>query len=225
MAYFKDCLQKFGYGNFAIRWLELMFATLVLVFGGILPLMKIGSTQFDAALPYDGLYNDPGATRYTVFAGAFATATALYVIITALIKFLHHGWHYWFVLILDILNWIFLLCSFAALSAALTTGYQGLRFCRSIGSILNTYTNSTPRPLQSLVSYLQSIQLACDFTYAGIAFGATAWLLWTFSCYQTGRMIFMESDAEDGTVNGQTGDIEERKSSEVRAETVTETPV
>jgi len=201
MAYFNDCLTKFGYGNFFIRWLELIFAVMVLVFGGVLPLEKIDDGSFDSRLPYDGIYNDPAATRFAVFAGAFGTACAGYIILTSLISFLQHGLHYWFVLVLDILNWIFFLSAFASLSSALSRGTQALRFCSSIGGIINTYKDSTPRALQIFLPYLQDVQLACNYTYAGIAFGVCAWLLWTFSIWQSGRMLWKTTIDEDPELN------------------------
>jgi len=180
------------------------------------PLEKIGDTSnFSLASLYNGIYVTAGATRFTVFAGAFGTATSGYIILTALVKFLNREWHCWFVLVLDVLNWIFMLVSWATLSAALNSTFNALLFCDNISNITNAYIASTPIPLQSVVSYLNGLKLGCRCTYAGIAFGVCAWLLFFVSIFLTGRLIFKSDETAPAELEIPTRGTVERKEAPV----------
>lgn len=89
-------------------------------------------------------------------------------------------------MILDVLNWIFMLvsygrrmlllnCRWASLSAAINSTFNALLFCRNLSGITNAYIAATLIPLQSVLSYFSGLELACRCTYAGIAFGISAW--------------------------------------------------
>jgi hypothetical protein len=62
-----------------------------------LPYKKIGHTG-DLGLEYDGIYATAAATKFTLFAGAFGTATTLLILILCMIKYLtHQDFFYWIV--------------------------------------------------------------------------------------------------------------------------------
>ena len=86
---------------------------------------------------------------------------------------MEHDWLVCFVLVLDILNWIFMLVSWICLCAALSTPVNALNYCKY--SRINQIIDTAPNPSQNLISYLKGLQSACNYTYAGIAFGICAW--------------------------------------------------
>jgi hypothetical protein len=81
MEYLSTCLKKFGLVNFITRWLELIFSVLgissyrtsdhlikVLVLGGVVPYEKLTGFNSPALQQYSGIYDNAGATRFTIFA-------------------------------------------------------------------------------------------------------------------------------------------------------------
>jgi hypothetical protein len=99
-----------------------------------------------------------------------------------------------------------------------------------MGTILDNYRSNTARPLDSVVSYIQGLQLACKYTYVGLSFGIVAWyslfptvaddrLLFFVSMYQTGKMLMKSNDASTNDLETPrpSGDesMVERKSSQV----------
>lgn len=65
----------------------------------------------------------------------------------------------------------------ASIAAALSTTWNALKFCKDMGDILDSYRSSTVRPLDSVVSYIQGLQLSCKYTYVGLSFGICVWYL------------------------------------------------
>jgi hypothetical protein len=90
-----------------------------------------------------------------------------------MLKFMERDWHTWFILVLDILNWIFFLVSWASLAAAISTTTNALLFCKN--SQIQNIIDSTPNLAGDIISYLRGLQQACDMTYAGLTFGIVAW--------------------------------------------------
>jgi hypothetical protein len=106
----------------------------VLVFGGVLPYRRIGSLPDNGDLsPYGGIYFDPGATKFTVFAVSQLISTLILgrIRISDSSIYNHHRsdqipptWMallvylyipiQWLLIevVLDILNWIFFLSSY-----------------------------------------------------------------------------------------------------------------
>jgi multisubunit Na+/H+ antiporter MnhG subunit len=136
---------------------------------------------------YDGIYVTASATRFTIFAvssppnfwtransqGAFGTASIGYILIASMLAFMERDWHTWFILVLDIFNWIFFLVSWASLAAAISTTTNALMFCKN--NQIQNIIDSTPNLAGDLVTYLRGLQQACNMTYAGMAFGIVAW--------------------------------------------------
>jgi len=124
---------------------------------------------------------------------------------------MEHVWHACFVLILDILNWIFMLTAWACLCAALSHPVNALIFCEH--NHINHILDRTPNIAQDLVSYLNGLKDACNYTYAAIAFGICAWyvfpphfffgatidlrLLFFASIYFTAKIFFYEDEVAE----------------------------
>jgi hypothetical protein len=111
--------------------------------------------------------------------GAFGTASIGYILIASMLRFLERDWHVWFILVLDILNWIFFLVSWASLAAAISTTTNALLFCKN--SQLQNIIDSTPNLAGDIITYLRGLQQACNMTYAGLTFGIVAWYANPFS--------------------------------------------
>jgi len=172
----------------------------VLVLGGVLALEKIGDTaDLSLAETYNGIYNTAWATRFTVF--AVPIPPHCLCLIKGCVRMCndrmdHHfcllqippprmAWldHYdlWYpqLDLLPCLVWLSLVLSdmyrWASIAAALSSTYNALEFCKHMGTILDNYRSNTARPLDSVVSYIQGLQLACKYTYVGLSFGIVAW--------------------------------------------------
>jgi hypothetical protein len=122
---------------------------------------------------------------------------------------MERDWHTWFILVLDILNWIFILVSWASLAAAISTTTNALMFCKD--SQIQDILNATPNLAGNLVTYLRGLQQACNMTYAAIAFGVLAWysipvwggancrLSFCYSVYYTVHMLLNLAEDADLT--------------------------
>jgi hypothetical protein len=123
----------------------------------------------------------------------------------------------------------------ASIAAALSSTYNALEFCKHMGTILDNYRSNTARPLDSVVSYIQGLQVACKYTYVGLSFGIFVWyslfpkvaddrLLFFVSMYQTGKMLMKSNDAsndlETPRPSGDESMVERKSGSQVNVTSV-----
>jgi len=114
--------------------------------------------------------------------------------------------------VLDILNWIIFLVSWATIAAALSSTLNALKYCNQINTIVSNYQQSiTPK---RILDYLTGIQWACRSTYVGLSFAIVTWyspfqavadrrLLFFVSIYFTGKRL-LTSPADEAETESQT---------------------